>query len=72
MMTARNTSVRRRAGARSCAYAAIAAVTLMLAACSSANLPKVADAPPTPQPEKQTNRALNMGNVGAYVKPRPM
>ena len=27
---------------------------MMLAACSSANIPKIADAPPTPQPEKQT------------------
>ena len=26
----------------------------MLAACSSANIPKIADAPPAPQPEKQT------------------
>src|SRR5437868_2828435 len=54
MMTARNGSVRRRAGARSRAYAAVTALTLLLTACSSAKLPTVADAPPVPQPEKQS------------------
>jgi predicted Zn-dependent protease len=54
MSEARTGRVRPRAGASLRLIAVSSAFALMLAACSSANIPKIADAPPTPQPEKQT------------------
>ena len=54
MTEARTGCARPRAGARWRLIALSTVLSMMLAACSSANIPKIADAPPTPQPEKQT------------------
>jgi predicted Zn-dependent protease len=62
---------------RSLAGAAV--LSLLLAACSSANIPKLADAPPTPQPEKQAllsaseqreHLRILAGYGGVYRDPR--
>jgi predicted Zn-dependent protease len=54
-------------------------LSLLLAACSSANIPKLADAPPTPQPEKQAllsaseqreHLRILAGYGGVYRDPR--
>jgi predicted Zn-dependent protease len=54
MIEARTGVVRRRAGVALRLIAATAALALMLGACSTASIPTIADAPPTPQPERQT------------------
>ena len=53
MSKARTAVVRPRGGARLRRAAAFALLSLMLAACSSGNIPRLADAPAAPQPEKQ-------------------
>jgi predicted Zn-dependent protease len=54
MIEARTGVVRRRAGVALRLIAATAALALVLGACSTASIPTIADAPPTPQPERQT------------------
>src|SRR6186713_3091239 len=54
MIEARTDVVRRRAGVSLRLIAATAALALVLGACSTASIPTIADAPPTPQPERQT------------------
>ena len=54
MTEVRTGCARPGAGARWRRVALSTALSIMLAACSSANIPKIADAPPAPQPEKQT------------------
>jgi predicted Zn-dependent protease len=54
MIEARTGVVRRRTGVALRLIAATAALALVLGACSTASIPTIADAPPTPQPERQT------------------
>jgi predicted Zn-dependent protease len=54
MSEAKTGRVRLRGGMICRLAGAALALSLVLAACSSANIPRVADALPTPQPEKQT------------------
>ncbi|MEA2981240.1 MAG: hypothetical protein QOF09_3063, partial [Alphaproteobacteria bacterium] len=53
MNEARTGGVRLRTGACLRSLVASAVLGLMLAACSTTNIPTIADAPPSPQPEKQ-------------------
>src|ERR1041385_6094297 len=53
MSKARTIVVRPQAGARLRRTAVFALLGLMLAACSSGNIPRLSDAPVTPLPEKQ-------------------
>ena len=53
MSKARTAVVRSLSGAGLRRTAAFALLGLMLAACSSGNIPRLADAPVAPQPEKQ-------------------
>ncbi|MEA3025029.1 MAG: hypothetical protein QOF91_314, partial [Alphaproteobacteria bacterium] len=79
MNEVRTARVRLRAAAGWRSFAGAAALSLLLAACSSANIPKLADAPPTPQPEKQAllsaseqreHLRILAGYGGVYRDPR--